>query len=143
VPSVIPSSALSWLPTLVASAVGAMASQSEALSTHLLLQLHTNGVGFLEEDGVAPEQVTEGGELVPFPLPKGPEGQLELPLRPLHCGDTEGLSPCCQVGGHQRRGAQWTCGPLFLLPQRASKLCSGIQTSPSSSGSSSSSFASG
>lgn len=61
-------------------------------STHLLLQLHADGIGFLEEDGIAPEQVTEGGELVPLPLPKGPEGELEFPLCPLHCGDMEGQS---------------------------------------------------
>lgn len=62
-------------------------------ATHLLFQLHADGIGFLEEDSVAPEQVTEGGELVPLPLPKGPEGELEFPLCPLHCGDMEGQSP--------------------------------------------------
>lgn len=98
---------------LVASAMGAAASQRGAPGTHLLLQLHTDGIGFLEEDGIAPEQVTEGGELVPLPLPKGPEGQLKLPLRPLHCGDTEGQSPHHWEGAYRHRGAQGTHSPLF------------------------------
>lgn len=89
----IPSSALPHLPTLVVSAMGATASQRGTLGTHLLLQLHTDGIGFLEKDGIAPEQVTEGSELVPFPLPKGPESQLELPLCPLHCGDRGAITP--------------------------------------------------
>lgn len=101
--------------------MGATASQRGAPGTHLLLQLHADSIGFLEEDGIAPEQVAEGGELVPLPLPKGPEGQLELPLCPLHCGDMEGQSPHRWEGGHQCRGAQGTHGPLFLLLQRASK----------------------
>lgn len=75
---------------------GCCSKPERSPATHLLFQLHADGIGFLEEDSVAPEQVTEGGELVPLPLPKGPEGELEFPLCPLHCGDKEGQSPHCQ-----------------------------------------------
>lgn len=64
---------------------------------HLLLELHANGVGFLEEDGVAPQQVPQRRELVPLPLPEGPERQLTLPLRPLDCGERR---PCSSRKGH-------------------------------------------
>lgn len=50
----------------------------------LLLEFHTDGVGLLQEDGVAPQQVPEGGELVAPPLAEAPHSQLSLPLRPLH-----------------------------------------------------------
>lgn len=53
---------------------------------HLLLQLYTDGVGLLEEDGIAPKQVPQRCELVPLPLTEGPQRQLALPLCPLDCG---------------------------------------------------------
>lgn len=52
----------------------------------LLLELHTDGVGLLQEDGVPPQQVPQRRELVTAPLPEAPHSQLSLPLRPLHCG---------------------------------------------------------
>lgn len=54
---------------------------------HLLLELHTDGVGLLEEDGIAPEQVPQRRELVPLPLAEGPQSQLALALCPLDCGE--------------------------------------------------------
>lgn len=49
---------------------------------YLLLQLHTDGVGLLQVHSIAPEQISEGRELVTLPLPEGPLGQLELVLSP-------------------------------------------------------------
>ena len=51
---------------------------------YLLLELHADGIGLLEEDGVPPEQVTERGELVESPLPEGPQGELCLARGPRH-----------------------------------------------------------
>lgn len=56
--------------------------------TYFLLQLNTNGVGLFQVDGVSPQLVTEGGELMEAPLPEGPLGQLKLVLGPRHCGYT-------------------------------------------------------
>ena len=56
------------------------------MAADLLLELHTDGVGFLEEDGVAPEQVPQGGELIETPLTERPQGQLCLSRGPGHCG---------------------------------------------------------
>lgn len=89
---------------------GCCSEAERSPATHLLFQLHADGIGLLEEDGVAPEQVTEGGELVPLPLPEGPEGELEFPLCPLHCRDMEGLSPRTRTSTHS-----------FMIPQKASK----------------------
>ena len=52
---------------------------------HLFLELHADGVGLLEEDGIAPQQVPQRCELVPLPLPEGPQCQLALSLGPLDC----------------------------------------------------------
>ena len=52
----------------------------------LLLELHADGVGLLQEDGVAPQQVPQGGELVRPPLAEAPHGQLHLLRRPLDWG---------------------------------------------------------
>ena len=49
---------------------------------HLFLELHADGVGLLEEDGIAPQQVPQRCELVPLPLPEGPLGQLKFMLCP-------------------------------------------------------------
>lgn len=54
------------------------------LTSHLLLEFHTDSVGLLEEDGVAPEQIPEWGELVETPLSERPQRQLSLTLRPRH-----------------------------------------------------------
>lgn len=51
---------------------------------HLLLELHTDGVGLLEVHSIAPQLVSQGGELVVAPLPEGPLGQLKLMLGPGH-----------------------------------------------------------
>lgn len=51
---------------------------------HLFLQLHTDSIGLFEEDGVAPKQIPERGELVETPLSERPQSQLCLTLRPRH-----------------------------------------------------------
>lgn len=56
------------------------------MTVYLLLKLHTDGVGFLEEDGVAPQQVPEGGELVETPLTERPGCKLHLTLCPRNYG---------------------------------------------------------
>ena len=63
-----------------------------ARPAHLLLELHADGVGLLEEDGVAPQQVPQRRELVPLPLPEGPQCQLALPLCPLDCAERRARS---------------------------------------------------
>lgn len=52
--------------------------------SYLFLQLHTDSISLLEEDGVAPKQVPERGELVETPFSERPQSQLSLPLRPRH-----------------------------------------------------------
>lgn len=52
----------------------------------LLLELDTDGVGLLQEDGITPQQVSQGGELVRPPLAEAPQGQLRLLLGPLDWG---------------------------------------------------------
>ena len=51
---------------------------------YLLLELHADCIGLLEEDGVSPEQVAERGELVEAPLPEGPQSELSLARSPRH-----------------------------------------------------------
>jgi hypothetical protein len=50
---------------------------------YLFAQLNRNGVGFLEEDGVAPQNVPQGRELMPFPLFQDSGYQGRLPLAPI------------------------------------------------------------
>jgi len=52
---------------------------------YLFLELHTDGIGFFEVYSIAPQPVSEGGELVVSPLPESPLGQLVLMLGPGHC----------------------------------------------------------
>lgn len=59
---------------------------------HLLLELHADGVGLLEEYGVAPQQVPQRCELVPLPLSEGPQCQLAFPLGPLDCAERRASS---------------------------------------------------
>ena len=47
-----------------------------------LLQLDRDGVGLLQEDGVAPKVVAQGCELVTPPLGEAPRRQLVLAVRP-------------------------------------------------------------
>lgn len=54
--------------------------------SNLFLQLHTDSIGLLEEDGVAPEKIPERRELVETPLSERPQSQLGLMLRPRHSG---------------------------------------------------------
>lgn len=54
------------------------------LFKHLFLELNTDGVGFLQEDGVAPQLIPEGGELVKAPLSERPQSQLGLTHSPRH-----------------------------------------------------------
>lgn len=56
----------------------------QTITTNLLLQLHTNGIGLFEEDGIAPKQIPEGGELVETPLSESPQRQLRLMFCPRH-----------------------------------------------------------
>ena len=56
------------------------------MAADLFLELHTDGVGFLEEDGVPPEQVPQGGELIETPLTERPQSQLGLSRGPGNCG---------------------------------------------------------
>lgn len=91
---------------------------------HLFLEFHTDCVGFLQEDGVAPQLIPEGGELVETPLSKCPQSQFGLSHSPRHwVGRTQ------EVWGHLQRIKQ-TQDWLRLANM------SGL---PSSSGSSSSS----
>lgn len=55
-----------------------------SLFKHLFLEFHTDCVGFLQEDGVAPQLIPEGGELVEAPLSERPQGQLGLSYSPRH-----------------------------------------------------------
>lgn len=55
---------------------------------HLFLELHTDGIGFFEVHSIAPQLVSEGGELVVPPLPESPLGQIILMLSPGHCNNT-------------------------------------------------------
>lgn len=57
--------------------------------SYLFLELHTNGVGLLQEDGVPPKQVTQRCELVVLPLAEAPHCQVSFPLSPLDCGQVE------------------------------------------------------
>lgn len=75
---------------------------------HLLLELHADGVGLLEEDGVAPQQVPQRRELVPLPLPEGPQRQLALPLRPLDCAERRAQS--MRGGGSGPQGSTNSLG---------------------------------
>lgn len=52
---------------------------------YLFLELHTDSIGFFEVYSIAPQLVSEGGELVVSPLPESPLGQLVLMLGPGHC----------------------------------------------------------
>lgn len=79
----------------------------QAAGAHLLLEFHADGIGLLEEDGIAPQQVPQGRELVPPPLPEGPQRQLTLPLCPLDCGDT------CKRSSQTQGLRVW--GPNFTL----------------------------
>ncbi len=51
---------------------------------HLFLQLHADGIGLFEEDGVAPQQIPERRELVETPFSERPHSQLGLTHRPRH-----------------------------------------------------------
>ena len=108
----------------------------QAAGAHLLLEFHADGIGLLEEDGIAPQQVPQGRELVPPPLPEGPQRQLTLPLCPLDCGDTCKRSPQTQglrvwgpnftltVQGAQEEGNCRKAGVWepTLMPQRGRQL---------------------
>lgn len=52
---------------------------------YFFLQLHADGIGLLQVDGVPPQLISERCELVEPPLPEGPLSQVELVLSPRHC----------------------------------------------------------
>ena len=60
--------------------------EEDELELDPLLELDRDGVGLLEEDGVAPEVVPERGELVLPPLGEAVRRKLVLALRPVALG---------------------------------------------------------
>lgn len=57
--------------------------------SYLLLELHTNGIGLFQEDGIPPKQVTQRCKLVALPFAEAPHGQFSFSLSPLDCGQVE------------------------------------------------------
>ena len=57
--------------------------EEDELELDALLELDRDGVGLLQEDGVAPEVVAQRGELVLPPLGEAEHRQLVLALRPV------------------------------------------------------------
>lgn len=53
------------------------------MAAYLLFKLHGNGVGFLKEDGVTPQVIPQGRELVMLPLSPCMSCQFELLLGPV------------------------------------------------------------
>lgn len=124
----------SWLPVLVASAVGAAASQKGAQPLTFFFSSTLMALASLRKIALPQSRSRREVNWYHFHFLKAQRASSNS--RSVHCtvGTRRDSHPTARTLTHSS---------LFVLPQRASKPCGGSQTSPSSSGSSSSSFASG